>query len=157
MRLKGFSDRLCSADHNHDTTVIELFSTGLNTRRKHECVFHANFSWMLGPTGCPGSVPNSETETLPWPNCCHTAKTGNSKGQSLSSCRRSWAVCFTPGITSLTPTPRLREHMPPKYARLLLRNWKLTFLEDRRKTWASDDKHVKEKCSRSVRGTNSCR
>lgn len=29
--------------------------------------------------------------------------------------------CYVVTVTSLTPTPRLREHMPPKYAALLLR------------------------------------
>lgn len=98
-------------------TVIELFSAGLNMRRKHECVFHAYFSWMLGPTVCPGSVPNSETETQPWPDCCHTAKTGNSKGQ------RSEVIFLQtqPGsVASLLGLPHW----------LLLRGWESTCLQN---------------------------
>ncbi|TNN43620.1 hypothetical protein EYF80_046203 [Liparis tanakae] len=50
---------------------------------------------------------------------------GHSTEQVLSTCSHSLmqsdAHCETENLTSLTPTPRLPEHMPPKYAALLLR------------------------------------
>ena len=30
------------------------------------CVLTVYFSAVKGPTGCPGSVPDSETERMPW-------------------------------------------------------------------------------------------
>lgn len=86
-----------------------------------ECV-SAYFAWMLGPTGCPGSVPDSGTETQPWPNCCHTEKNRKQKRTEVMFLQmHPGQVCYVVMITSLTPTPRLSEHMPPKYAALLLR------------------------------------
>lgn len=65
---------------------ISVMRRRLNEFLCSECVI-AYLSWMPGPTGCPGSVPDSETETQPWPNCCHTEKTGNRREQRSSSCR----------------------------------------------------------------------
>lgn len=88
--------------------------------------FHVYFSWMQGPTGYPGSEPDSGIETPPWPSCCHTVNTAETRDYSAAVTQTHTLICVDRVTlhvrqTSLTPTPRLEEHIPPKYAALLLR------------------------------------
>lgn len=81
---------------------------------------------MQGPTGYPGSEPDSGIETPPWPSCCRTVNTAETRDYSAAVTQTHTLICVDRVTlhlrqTSLTPTPRLEEHIPPKYAALLLR------------------------------------